>query len=119
MLAFTDADGAPLSGDNHYRLRLPPNIPADNFWSLTLYEAENGSGLANGQRFPSLGVRDGPEQNSDDSVDLYMSSVAPDGRDANWLEIVPGRGFFAILRLYGPTEDAINNTWVPGDIEKT
>jgi hypothetical protein len=119
MLAFTDGDGTPLSGDNNYRLRLPPNIPAANFWSLTLYEAENGSGLANGQRFPSLGMRDRPEQNADGSVDLYMSAAVPSGKDANWLEIVPGRGFFAILRLYGPTEDAINKTWVPSDIEKT
>jgi len=118
MLAFADANGTPLSGDNNYRLHLPPNIPAANFWSLTFYEAENGSGLANGQRFPSLGLRDRPEQNPDGSVEVYMSSAAPSGKATNWLQTVPGRGFFAILRLYGPTEDAINKTWVPGDIEK-
>jgi hypothetical protein len=27
-------------------------------------------------------------------------------------------GYFAILRLYGPTEAAINKSWEPGDIEK-
>jgi hypothetical protein len=49
MIAFTDSDGAPLSGDGNYRVTLPPNIPAANFWSVTLYEAENASGFANGQ----------------------------------------------------------------------
>lgn len=119
MIAFTDADGTPLTGDNDYRLHLPADIPAANFWSLTLYEAENGSGLASGQRFPSLGSRDQPDHNSDGSIDLYLSASPPAGKEANWLEIVPDKGFFAILRLYGPTEEAINKTWVPGDIEKT
>jgi hypothetical protein len=119
MITFTDSDGTPLAGDNNYWLHLPPNIPAANFWSLTLYEAENGSGLANGQALPSLGLRDQPDQNPDGSTDLYLSLTAPTGKDANWLETVPGRGFFAILRLYGPTEDAIDKTWVPGDIEQT
>jgi hypothetical protein len=31
---------------------------------------------------------------------------------------VPGKGHFAILRLYGPTVAAINKSWKPGDIEK-
>ncbi len=53
MIGFTDSEGTPLSGSGSYRLNLPANIPADNFWSVTLYEAENASGLANGQPFPS------------------------------------------------------------------
>jgi hypothetical protein len=32
---------------------------------------------------------------------------------------VPGKGYFAILRLYSPTEAAIDKSWKPGDIEKT
>ena len=44
---------------------------------------------------------------------------APEGKQANWLATVPGKGYFAILRLYGPTEAAINKSWKPGDIEKT
>jgi hypothetical protein len=36
MIAFTDGEGTPLSGGNRYRLNLPPNIPAANFWSVTL-----------------------------------------------------------------------------------
>src|SRR5262247_1948562 len=61
LVAFTDSTGTPLSGGTNYRIKLPPNIPAANFWSVTLYEAENASGLANGQPFPSLGSRDKPE----------------------------------------------------------
>jgi hypothetical protein len=31
---------------------------------------------------------------------------------------VRGKGYFAIPRLYSPTEAAINKSWKPGDIEK-
>jgi hypothetical protein len=118
MIGFTDGEGAPLVGGSSYRLSLPANIPAANFWSVTLYEAENASGLANGQPFPSLGSRDKPAQNADGSTDLYLGPKAPKGKEGNWLATVPGRGYFTIIRLYGPTEAALNKSWKPGDIEK-
>jgi hypothetical protein len=118
MIAFTDSDGTPLSGGTSYRINLPKDVPAANFWSVTLYEAENASGLANGQPFPSLGSRDKPAMNADESIELYLGPKAPAGKEGNWLATPPGRGYFAILRLYAPTEAAINKSWKPGDIEK-
>lgn len=119
QVAFNDAGGEPLSGDNSYKVTLPPDVPAGNFWSLTLYEAGNASGLATeARRFPSLGSRDKPEMNPDGAIDLYIGPKAPDGKEANWLATAPGRGFFAILRLYGPEEKAIDYSWKPGDLEK-
>src|SRR5215469_12260286 len=52
MVGFTDSQNTPLIGDNTYHVSLPPNIPAANFWSLTLYEAENGSG----RQWPALPI---------------------------------------------------------------
>ena len=117
LMAFTDGEGNPLSGGSSYRLTLPPKIPAKIFWSVTLYDAENSSGLANGQPFPSLGSRDKPEQNADGTTDLYFGPKAPAGKAGNWLATVPGKGYFAILRLYGPTEAAFDKSWKPGDFE--
>jgi hypothetical protein len=74
MMGFTDSEGAPLSGGKSYRVNLPPKIPARIFWSMTLYDAENSSGLANGQPFPSLGSREKPAQNADGSTDLLVRS---------------------------------------------
>lgn len=118
VIAFTDGEGTPLSGGSEYRLNLPANIPAANFWSLTLYEAENGSGLANGQPFPSLGSCNNPAQNADGSTDLYLGPEAPEGQQDNWLATVPGEGYFAVLRLFGPTETALDKSWKPGDFER-
>jgi hypothetical protein len=117
-IAFDDIEGSPLSGGSNYSLNLPASIPAAMFWSVTLYEAENASGLANGQPFPSLGSKDNPIQNADGSTDIYLGPNAPAGKEKNWLATVPGKGYFAIIRLYGPTEAAIDKSWKPGEIVK-
>ena len=117
MVAFTDSRGTPLTGGTSYRLTLPANIPAANFWSVTVYEAENGSGLDNGQPFPSLGSRDLPAANADGSTDLFFGPEPPEGRKGNWIATIPDRGYFAIIRLYAPTQPALDKSWKPGDIE--
>lgn len=117
-IAFEDSEGMQLTGDQSYKVNLPANIPAELFWSVTLYEAENASGLANGQPFPSLGKLNKPVQNADGSTDIYIGPKAPAGHEKNWLATAPGRGFFAILRLYAPAKPAIDGTWKPGDIER-
>ena len=57
-------------------------------------------------------------QNADGSTDIYIGPKAPKGKKANWLPTAPERGFFAILRLYGPQEAAIDYSWKPGDLVK-
>ncbi len=102
----------------NYVLHVPPDAPAEAFWSVTVYDASNSSGLDNGQPLPSLGSRDKPVMNADGSVDLYFGDKAPAGKEKNWLRTPKGKGYFAILRLYGPLEPALDRTWVPGDFEK-
>jgi len=85
---------------------------------VTLYEDENASGLANGQPFPSLGSRDKPMQKADGSTDLYLGPNAPEGKKGNRLATVPGKGYFAIIRLYAPTEAAINKAGSPETLSR-
>jgi hypothetical protein len=55
--------------------------------------------------------------NDDGSVDLYFGPKAPAGKEANWLQTVPEKGWFILLRLYSPTEAWFDKAWRPGDIE--
>jgi hypothetical protein len=116
-IAFSDSAGAPLLGDKAYTLHLPAKVPAGIFWSLTLYDASNASGLDNGQPFPSFGSRDNPAQEPDGSTVLYLGPSAPAGKSSNWMRTVPGKDYFVILRLYGPLETWIDRSWKPGDLE--
>ncbi|VVE65519.1 signal peptide protein [Pandoraea captiosa] len=118
-VTFRDKDGNFLDGGNTYRLHLPPNIPAKNFWSATVYDATTASGLANDQPFPSLNQMDKPLQNADGSLELYFGPNAPAGKEKNWLRTVPGKGYFVIFRLYSPQKAFFDQTWKPDDIVKT
>ena len=42
---------------------------------------------------------------------------APAGKESNWLQTVPKKGWFCVLRLYSPTEPWFDKTWRPGEIE--
>ena len=117
LAVFKDAKGAFLSGDGSYRLHLPANIPAKIFWSVTLYDAVNASGLDNGQPFPSLNSMDKPAAEADGATDVWIGPDSPGG-GRNWLTTVRGKGFFVILRLYGPTQPFFDKTWKPGDVER-
>jgi hypothetical protein len=64
-LAFNDVDGDFLNGSQSYKLHVPKDIPAVLFWSVTVYDPITGSGLDNGQPFPSLNAMDKPVQNAD------------------------------------------------------
>jgi hypothetical protein len=115
LLATSDAEGNVLSGANAYRLSLPKGIPADLFWSVTVYDALTASGLDNGQPFPSINSMDKPAMNTDGSTDVYFGPASP-GDGKNWLRTVPDKGYFVALRLYGPTEPFFNQSWRPSAI---
>ena len=117
-IAFFDADKNYLDGGKNYKLNIPANPPAKNFWSMIAYDTQTRSMVQTDQEFPSKASHTaGLQKNADGSYDLYFSPKAPAGKESNWIQTVPGRGWFACLRLYGPMEPWFNKTWKPGEIE--
>ena len=118
-VAFVDSKGQPLDGGKTYRLHLPPNIPVKDFWSLVVYDSQTRSQLQTDQQFPSIGSqRKGIAINPDSSVDVYFGPKAPDGKENNWMQTWPDKGWSVILRLYGPLQPFFDKTWRPGEIEE-
>ena len=113
-----DAKGNYMDGGKTYRLHLPPNIPVKTFWSLIPYDTQTRSVLQTDQRDTSLSSETGTvKANPDGSVDVYFAPQAPPGKESNWIQTVPGKGWFTILRLYGALEPWFDKTWRPGEIE--
>jgi len=113
-----DAAGRYLDGAKTYRLHLPPDVPAKDFWSLLLYDPQTRSMLQTDQRFPSLSSqKQGILVNPDTSVDVWFGPEPPAGHESNWIQTIPGKGWFVFLRLYGPLEPWFAKTWRPGEIE--
>lgn len=118
--AFISADkeGAYLDGGKNYKLNIPANVPAKDFWSVVLYDPQTRSELQTSQPFPSKNNRrDKLTVNADGSVDLYFGPEAPEGKEANWTQTVPNKGWCSLLRLYGPLDPWFDKTWRPGEIE--
>ena len=116
-LATVDAAGNPLDGSKNYRLRYPPNVPAKDFWSVVIYDNQTRSLLQTDQQYPSISSQRGVQANPDGSYDIYFGPAAPKGKESNWIQTVPGKGFSVILRFYGPLQPWFDQTWRPGDIE--
>jgi hypothetical protein len=115
LIAYLDKDGNALDGSKTYKIHLPPNVPAKDFWSFTLYDNQTRSMLQTDQRLPGVDNLGGAKPNEDGSFDLYFSPAAPAGKESNWIQTVPGKAWNTILRLYGPLEPFYDKTWKPSD----
>ena len=112
-----DADKNSFDGSKNYKLRLPPNIPVKNFWSVIVYDTQTRSMLQTNEKYPSVSSQNKDLQvNADGSVDVWFGPKAPAGKESNWVETIPGKSWFMILRLYGPLEPWFKKTWRPDDI---
>ncbi len=118
LVAYLDGNGDVLDGSKIYKIHLPPNVPAKDFWSFTLYDNQTRSMLQTDQRFPGLdNNKKGLKKNPDGSFDIYFSPKPPQGQESNWIQTVPGKAWNTILRLYGPQEPYFDKSWKPSDPE--
>ena len=111
-------DGSRFDGASTYRLRVPAGAPVKQFWSLTLYDADTRSFIVTKEQIADRSSRMELTKNLDGTIDVYMGPKAPKGFEKNWIPTVPGRGWFALFRLYAPTEAYFDRTWPLNDIEK-
>lgn len=117
LIAYLDKDNNALDGSKTYKVHLPPNVPAKDFWSFTLYDNQTRSMLQTDQRFPGVDNLGNVKANADGSFDIYFGPKAPVGMENNWIQTIPERAWNTIFRLYGPLESFYDKTWKPGDVE--
>ena len=120
--AFVDSNGEYFDGAKVYKVTLPPNIPAEAFWSVTVYDNQSRSMLDTPQRYPRAGSQSYPtpaaEANADGSTTIYFAPKRPDGvKPGNWIQTDPKKGWNTLLRLYSPLEPFFTKVWRPSEIE--
>jgi hypothetical protein len=123
LIANVDSNGHPFDGAKTYKMELPPDIPAQRFWSTTVYDNQSRSMLQTPQRYPRAGSQSYPTpaaaENADGSTTVYFGPDVPEGVPVgNWVQTVPGKGWFQILRFYFPSQSFFDKTWRAGEVEE-
>jgi hypothetical protein len=117
LFALKDKAGALLNGKDTYKLTVPKNTPAKDFWSVIVYSMKT-KGFVEGANTVGLSSQDlgKMKKNPDGSVDVYFAPAAPAAMASNW--IPTGEDFFLIFRLYGPEKPLFEKTWTLADVER-
>jgi hypothetical protein len=116
--ASRDKAGNWLDGGKTYRFHVDANPPVRQFWSITLYD-----NLTRGLVMTPQGAADMSSRrpdlvtNADGSVDIFMGPERPAGV-ANWIQTLPGKGWFTYFRFYAATEAYFDKSWQLNDIEE-
>ena len=119
IAAYKDKDGKWLDGGKTYKLHVPANPPAKQFWSATAYDEGTRQMVVTEQGRPDISSRKKDiVKNADGSIDVYFGPKAPAGQETNWVQTVPGKGWFTYFRFYGPTEAFFDKSWALPDIEQ-
>ena len=117
-IAYVDANKQPFDGSKTYKLHIPANPPVGNFWAVTVYDPQTRSMLQTNQKYPTVGGNtEGLKKNDDGSFTVYFGPKAPKGYENNWVETIPDKSWFVILRMYSPLKPWIDQTWRPGEVE--
>ena len=116
-IAYLDADKQPFDGSKTYKLHLPANPPANDFWAMTLYDTQTRAPFPSMGGKATVGSQTGVIPNKDGSYDIYYSPKPPKGFEKNWLETIPGKSWFTVIRMYGPEDSWIKKEWRPSEIK--
>jgi hypothetical protein len=115
----SDSRGRPLDGSKFYRLHLLPDIFKSSFWSVIVYDSLTKLIIQNDQLWPSLHTNSRKlDVNPDGSVDIRFGPAARKEKALNWLQTIPGKDWYIVLRIYNAPDLCFAQGWNPGDIEE-
>jgi len=118
-VTISDSLGRLLDGSKSYRLHLLPDIFKSSFWSVIVYDSLTKLIIQNDQLWPSVHSNSRKlSVNQDGSVDIRFGPVAPQGNSINWLQTIPGKEWYIVLRIYNAPESRFTQSWKPGEIEE-
>jgi len=115
-ISIRDKDGREFDGRATYRLNVPPDVPVQQYWSVTAYDRQTHALIKNVSRASRSSQIPELAKNGDGSIDLYFGPKAPKGKEANWVPTDPKRRFELMFRAYGPTKEFFDKKWVLADV---
>jgi hypothetical protein len=118
LMSHQDSTGAALEGGKSYRLRVPPNVPIRQYWSMTAYDRQTHAFIREVSATSRSSQTPGLRVNRDGSVDLWLGPTVPKGWERNWLPTDPNGRFELMARFYGPEPALFDQSWKLLDVER-
>ena len=110
-------DGSVLNAMHDYVIKMSKDElpPSNAFWSLTLYDSENGFFIPNDRSKYSVGKNTGFKLNDDGGIEIYVAAEKPEGvPEENWLPIKrQDQNLDIILRNYVPDLEKMRSWQTP------
>ncbi|MBS3018077.1 hypothetical protein DJFAAGMI_00808 [Comamonas sp. PE63] len=121
--ASVDGNDQALGEGRAYRLHLPQGrLPADAFWSVSLYEFVTGGQymVDNPINRYSIGDRTkGMKFNADGSLDIWLQPTDPGPeKRANWLPTPEKNLFYLMARAYQPWPEVLDPSWILEPVQR-
>ena len=117
LMNIRDKTGEAFDGNRTYRLTVPANVPARQYWSATVYDRATHTLIRDQKTVSRSSQNPGLQKNADGSLDLYFGPKAPAGNEPNWVPTNPSGQFEVLFRFYGPEKPLFDKTWMLPDIE--
>ncbi len=120
---FADSEGKPLDAAQRqysFTFKKDQLPPVNAFWSLTMYDAKTQLLVSNplDRYLLNSTMMERFVYGDDGSLTLYVQAESPGPElEPNWLP-APAGPFYAVLRLYGPEEAALQGEWSPPPLER-
>jgi hypothetical protein len=115
------SDGKPLNANNDYVIRMAADEmpPTEVFWSITLYDLNNGFFIPNDHKKYSVGENAGMKLDEKGGIEVYIAAEKPEGvPEENWLPITrKDEDMSVVLRVYVPDLEKMK-TWQAPKAEK-
>ena len=115
------ADGEQMNAQYDYVIRMSAEEmpPAGAFWSLTLYDLDEGFFIPNDRKKYSVGKNGGMKLGDDGGIEIHISAGKPEGvPEENWLPIErKDLDLSPQFRLYVPDLEKLK-AWTPPKAEK-
>ena len=111
LVSLRDSDGDLFDSTRHYRLRVPPGVPVDQFWSVVVYDGDTHGLIRDNDTYSVTSQTPGLRVNEDGSVDVHFAPEPVPGWESNTVPTQSSTGFELMFRFYGVRPEVMSKEW--------
>ena len=111
LMLSKDENDKLLDGSKNYKMTLPKNVPAKDFWSVIAYNAEDAAWFKNQPKAGVASSDKGLKVNADGTIDIFFGPRMKAGNEVNSVPTTTNTNYWLFFRFYGPEKAVFTKSW--------